>query len=136
MSLADLYNEMTSVDDDIEKYAGIDAVEELIDEINGGGYVEDETVKIAEEYDAAGRIMARSYLDEILKFAADAEEGEDETDKESEEDKKRRLAEEAKKKGVPPQVLAAMAEKKAEFKQQMIEDPEYAQAMFDWYNNI
>jgi len=133
-SLAELYAEIENEDNgmgEIEKVAGLEAVEELFSQPQE----DDEAIKLASEYDAAGRIMARGFIDDLLKSAAEAEEGKDEEDDEEEEEEDRKRKEGAKKRGIPPQFLSAMAEKKAEFVQDMINDPEYAQEMIDWYNN-
>lgn len=53
MSLADMYEKIASYDYDVE-----DQYEELSD-----------TEKTAAEYDAAGRIMARGFADELSKLA-------------------------------------------------------------------
>jgi len=130
-SLAELYAEIEEEDNgmgEIEKIAGLEAVEDLFSESYDDN---DDAEKLASEYDAAGRIMARGFIDDLLKAAAEEEDDKDE----SEDEDERRKKEEAKKKGIPPQVLAAMAEKKAEFIQDMVSDPEYAQEMISWYNN-
>lgn len=119
MSLADLYNQIVDTDEEIEKMAAQEAVEELI---QYDPETEDETVKLAAEYDAAGRILARGFFDEMLKEAqAEEEEGEGkEEDKEEDEDKKK------KKKGLPAALQAALAEKKAAYLEAMQNDPDYA----------
>lgn len=53
MSLADMYEKIASYDEEIEEQ-----YEELTD-----------TEKTAAEYDAAGRIMARGFMDELDKLA-------------------------------------------------------------------
>ena len=115
MSLADLYSQIVDTDEEIEKMAAQEAVEEVI----GEEYEEeDETVKLAAEYDAAGRILARGFFDEMLKEAQ--EEGEEEDEEEEDEEKKK------KKKGLPAAFQAALAEKKAAYLEAMHNDPEYA----------
>ncbi|MHC4644912.1 MAG: hypothetical protein ACYTBJ_05390 [Planctomycetota bacterium] len=134
-SLAELYGQIVATDEEIVKVAGAEAVQELIEE-HGGGYDEDGTMKIAAEYDAAGRIMARAYFDEMQKEAMPRP-------GESEEDYKKRMKGEGKddekdekdekKKKYPEGMAAMMAEKKAALKQRMLDDPEFAQAMFEQY---
>lgn len=116
MSLADLYNQLVETDEEIEKEAAFEAVQEFADD---GGY-EDDAVKMAAEYDAAGRILARGFFSEMLKEAAEAEEGE-----EDEEEKKKKKKEEEGE-GVPAGLRAMMAEKKAAYLEAMQNDPEYA----------
>lgn len=119
MSLADLYNQIVDTDEEIEKMAAYEAVEEII---QGDPEEEDETVKLASEYDAAGRILARGFFDEMMKEAqAEAEEeGEGKEEEEEDEDKKK------KKKGLPAALQAALAEKKASYLEAMQNDPDYA----------
>lgn len=119
MSLADLYNQIVETDEEIEKMAAQEAVEEVTQQYP---QKDDETIKLASEYDAAGRILARGFFDEMLK-EAQAEEAEDEEDKEKgeEEDKEKK-----KKKGLPAALQAALAEKKAAYLEAMQNDPEYA----------
>jgi len=73
-SLADLYMQIADQDsaggdDDFDKIAEA-AVEAEVDE---GASIE----KLAQEYDAAGRIMARGFMDEFQKMARELEEGSD-----------------------------------------------------------
>ena len=122
-SLADLYNQIAATDEVIEKIAGEEAVSELFEQHDG---FDEDTEKVAAEYDAAGRIMARAYFSEMLKSAMPEGEDKDE-EEEDEKDKKK------KKKNLPPWMEEKMSEKKAALKQRMLEDPEFAQAMFDQY---
>ena len=124
-SLSELYQQMVSVDEDIEKTAEYDAVSEMFE-----NNVPEESMKIAAEYDAAGRIMARAYFDEMLKAAA--EEMDDEENKDEDEDEKKKK-EDAKKKGLPPGLASALAEKKASIMDRMQQDPAYAQELFNRY---
>lgn len=119
MSLADLYNQIVETDEEIEKMAAQEAVEEVTQQYP---QEDDEIIKLASEYDAAGRLLARGFFDEMLK-EAQAEEAEDEEDKEKgeEEDKEKK-----KKKGLPAALQAALAEKKAAYLEAMQNDPEYA----------
>lgn len=120
MSLADLYNQIVETDEEIEKMAAQEAVEEVMQEYAPED--DDETVKLAAEYDAAGRILARGFFDEMLKEAQAEEEGEEkEKEEEGEEDKEKK-----KKKGLPAAFQAALAEKKAAYLEAMQNDPEYA----------
>jgi hypothetical protein len=123
-TLADLYNQIAATDQEIEKIAGEEAVAELFEQHEE---FDEDTEKVAAEYDAAGRLMARAYFSEMLKEAAEDEKDE-EKDEEDEEDKDKK-----KKKKLPPGMEAMMAEKKAALKQRMLEDPEFAQAMFERY---
>ena len=73
-SLADLYLQMqeqdsAGADDDFDKIAEAAAQEEV---------TETQSIeKMAQEYDAAGRIMARGFFDEFHKLARELEEGSD-----------------------------------------------------------
>jgi hypothetical protein len=139
-SLSDLYNSLVSVDEDLEKQAAEEALEELIGDGSFSESYDEETVKVASEYDAAGRLMARSYFNEMMKAAeaeveeeskAEEEKEKKEGDEEEDEDEKK------KKKGgkkLPPAFAQALAEKKAAYKQRMLEDPEFAQAMYERYS--
>lgn len=128
-SLSDLYNQIASTDEEVEKLAAEEAIAELQEEHGGAVGDDDETIKMAAEYDAAGRIMARAYFDEMMKAAQEEGEKEEKEEKEeSEEDKEKK-----KKKGLPPAFAAALAEKKAALKQRMLEDPKFAQAMIEHY---
>lgn len=119
MSLADLYNQIVETDEEIEKVAAQEAVEEVL---HGYQPEEDETIKLAAEYDAAGRILARGFFDEMMKEAQeDMEEDEGKKKKEDEEEGK-----DKKKKGLPAALQAALAEKKAAYLEAMQNDPEYA----------
>jgi hypothetical protein len=60
MSLADMYEKIAAADQDVE---------EQHDELS-------EIEKVASEYDAAGRIMARGFQDELNKLAASMDENE------------------------------------------------------------
>lgn len=125
MSLADLYNQIVETDEEIEKMAAQEAVEEVMGDV---GYEEDyETVKLASEYDAAGRILARGFFDEMLKEAQEGMEDEEEgKDKEKKEDEEEEGKDKKKKKGLPAAFQAALAEKKAAYLEAMQNDPEYA----------
>ena len=124
-SLADLYNQIASADEEIEKIAGEEAVSELYEED-----FDDSTEKVAAEYDAAGRLMARSFFSEMLKAAAEDEEGKKDEDEEDEDEEGK---DKKKKKKLPPWMESKMEEKKAALKQRMLDDPEFAQAMFERY---
>ena len=129
-SLAELYTTLIEADDQLEKQAAQQAVEEVVDEY--GQPSDDETVKVAAEYDAAGRIMARAYADELFKLAQE-EGAEEEEEEEEEEEGKDKGKEKKKGKALPPALAAALAEKKAQIKQAMLEDPEFAQALIQQY---
>lgn len=120
MSLTEIYEDIAAADEEIEKIAAQEALEEYVSDEY---YEEDEdTVKIASEYDAAGRILARGFFEEMLKEAAEeAEEGDKEEEEDEEEKDKKK-----KKKGVPPALQAMMEEKKAFYLDAMRNDPEYA----------
>lgn len=122
MSLADIYNQIVETDEEIEKIAAQEAVEEVL---HGYQPEEDETIKLAAEYDAAGRILARGFFDEMLKEAQEdmEEEGEDKEKKKKEDEEE---GKEKKKKGLPAALQAALAEKKAAYLEAMQNDPEYA----------
>jgi hypothetical protein len=132
-SLSDLYNSLVSIDEDLEKQAAEEALEELINDGSLGESNDEETIKVASEYDAAGRLMARSYFNEMMK-AAEAE-VEEESKAEEEKEEKEEGEDEKKKKGkkLPPAFAQALAEKKAAYKQRMLEDPEFAQALYERY---
>lgn len=140
MSLADVYQGLVAVDEDLEKQAAEQAVQELSGEFAADSD-DTETVKVAAEYDAAGRLMARSFFDEMSKAAAEEEaaaadeEDEEGKDKKKEEgkDKKKEEGSEDGKKKLPPALAAALAEKKAAFKQEMLSNPEFAKQMFQRY---
>lgn len=125
MSLADLYSQIVETDEEIEKIAAQEAVEEAIG-AQYGYEDEDETVKLASEYDAAGRILARGFFDEMLKEAQAEEEEEDEEEDEEGRGKK-------KKKGLPAAFQAALAEKKAAYLEAMQNDPDYAAQMIAYF---
>lgn len=134
MSLVDFYNEMTSADivddDELTKIALDAAVEELIEEAEQPE-IDDNIIKTAAEYDAAGRIMARAFFSEMLKEAQAENEEEEEEEKEEEEEEEKKKK---KKKGaLPPALAAALGEKKAMFKQAMLEDPEFAEQVLAYY---
>lgn len=131
-SLADLYNQIADYDAEIEKVAAEEAVSELFETEDNG--FEDNTMKVAAEYDAAGRIMARAYFSEMLKSASDDEDEDDEDGMKEKEDKDEDDKKKKKKKGLPPGMEEMMEEKKAAYKQRMLEDPEFAQAMFERYS--
>jgi hypothetical protein len=120
MSLADLYNQIVETDEEIEKIAAQEAIEEVLGSHYGN---DDEAVKLASEYDAAGRILARGFFDEMLKEAQAGMEEEDEEKEEKEEDKEDKKK---KKKGLPAALQAALAEKKAAYIEAMQNDPDYA----------
>jgi len=140
-SLASLYESLVTVDEDLEKQAAEEALEELIGDGSLGESDDEETVKVASEYDAAGRLMARSYFNEMMK-AAEAEveeeskseeekekkEGDEDEEEDKDKDKKKKKG-----KGLPPAFAQALAEKKAAYKQRMLEDPEFAQEMIERY---
>lgn len=136
-SLAELYDGLVTVDEDLEKQAAEEAIQELIEEGSvGTDDSDEETMKIAAEYDAAGRIMARAYFSEMLKAAQEEAEEESKGEEEKEEKEEGEDKEEKKKKkgkGLPPAFAKALAEKKAAYKQRMLEDPEFAQAMIEHY---
>lgn len=70
-SLADLYMQLAEQDNfETEKVAADQAVEEEVSE-------EASIEKVAQEYDAAGRIMARGFFDEFQKLARELEDGSD-----------------------------------------------------------
>lgn len=72
MSLADLYMSLTDHDRAGEEEM-LDKIAELAAEEDIQSYDGDETVKLATEYDAAGRIMARGFFDEFNKLARELE---------------------------------------------------------------
>jgi hypothetical protein len=72
MSLADLYMSLTDHDRGGEEEM-LDKIAELAAEEEIQSNDENETVKLAEEYDAAGRIMARGFFDEFNKLARELE---------------------------------------------------------------
>lgn len=126
-SLMEIYQQIESADDELEKQAELEAVEDILGD--HAEQTDEDTMKIAAEYDAAGRIMARSFFDEMLKSAQEEEEEEGEED----EKKKKEEDEKKKKKGLPPALASAMAEKKASIVARMQEDPEYAQELIARY---
>lgn len=138
MSLADFYekiaaadNQEPELDDELLKVAMDQAVMELAEEAQQEEF-DDSILKTAAEYDAAGRIMARAFFDEMLKEAQDNEEEEkkeEEEGKEKEEEKEK----EKKKKGLPPALAAAMKEKTAQIKAAMLKDPEFAERVLAQY---
>ena len=131
-SLADLYKDIVSQDEVIEKEAAEAAVAELAGDGDGD---DDGVVKMAQEYDAAGRIMARAFMSEMVKEAVpkDEEQNEGEEDKGEKDDKDKDKDKDKKKKKFPPGMEAMMAEKKAALKQRMQEDPEFARQMVERY---
>ena len=128
-TLTDLYDQLQAADYDVEKLAAEEAVSELYEESQG---VDEDIIKMAAEYDEAGRALARSYFGEMLKSAMPEEDKEEED--EEEDDEKKKKEEDLKKKGLPPALAAAISEKKAAYKQRMLEDPEFAQAMFERFS--
>lgn len=133
-SLWDVYEQLTEQDDQLEKQAALEAVEEFVGEQQGEP--DEDLLKMAAEYDAAGRIMARSFMEEMMKSAqaemADEEKEEKEEKKEEKKEGKGEEKEEGKKEGkkLPPW----LAEKKAHYLQAMKEDPEYAQQLIAYFS--
>jgi hypothetical protein len=118
-SLTELYEEIVAQDQ--EKYA---SETESYDN-------EEETVKIAQEYDAAGRIMCRAFFDEMFKTA---QEGALPPEEEKSEEEKKKKEEEKKKKGAAPANIEQMlAEKKASIMERMGQDSDYAQQLVAKY---
>lgn len=142
MSLVDFYEKLASADqvepeiteDDLLKMAMDEAVIELANEMedNSEPEIDEGVIKTAQEYDAAGRIMARGFFAEMLKQAQENEEGKEEEEKgEEDEDEEKKKKEKAK--GLPPALAAAMKEKTAQIKQAMLEDPKFAEQVLAQY---
>ena len=84
-SLWDVYNQLAESDDEMDKVAALEAVEEFIGSEESED-VNDDLLKTAAEYDAAGRIMARGFMEEMIKSAMAEEENKEEDDKEEDEE--------------------------------------------------
>ena len=132
-SLAELFGQIVSNDEAIEKAAAEEAVSELTGDVDVDDG--DEILKTAQEYDAAGRIMARAFMGEMLKEAMPKDEEEKDYEKEDgkDKDKEDEKDKDKKKKKYPPGMEAMMEEKKAALKQRMQEDPEFARQMIEHY---
>lgn len=84
MNLADLYLSMQEADGQIEKTAaetdntegegeGEQELEQVAEAIADAELDKEASIKLAAEYDSAGRIMARGFYDELHKLAAEAD---------------------------------------------------------------
>jgi hypothetical protein len=129
-SLWDVYNQLTETDEELEKAAALEAVEEFIE--SEGSDVDEDLLKTAAEYDAAGRIMARGFMEEMIKSAMAEEEAEkkEEKGKGEEEEEEEGKDKKKKEKSLPPW----MAEKKAAYLQAMREDPEYRDQLIAYFS--
>jgi hypothetical protein len=135
MTLMDTYMDLVGLDQDDE----VVAEQEEIKEAEAHEGVVD-VVKLAYDYDAAGRRLAHVFFGNYVKTAAFGreeeesarmEEREGEARSEEKEDEAKAREKRRKKEGEGEEQAAV--EKKAEIMDRLRSDPEYREAAVDWY---
>jgi endogenous inhibitor of DNA gyrase (YacG/DUF329 family) len=127
MSLMDLYIQMEELDAPQEKAAAQQAEQSA------------EAIKLAQDYDAAGRAKAHVDFNRWASEKLGAEEHEEKetpAEERKEEERKRKAKKEEKKEegeGGEQSIAERIAEKKSSILAKMAEDPEYAKALVQHY---